>query len=124
MKVKIKNNKALNENDLIHYPYTMTDIFEKIAVFMINNEKNNSCLKEIYKLNYKNIKYTQIELHTNKNSIFSVVVKPPKMDKKKHLKLVNVCGNKSSVKKLSQTDKVNLLTIGGGRGQFIGFKLI
>ena len=44
--------------------------------------------------------------------------------KNKHLKLVNVCGNKSSVKKLTQTDKVNLLTIGGGRGQFIGFKLI
>ena len=124
MKVKINNNKALNDNDLIHYPYTMTDIFEKIAVFMINNEKNNSCLKEIYKLNYKKIKYTQIELHTNKNSIFSVVVKPPKMDKNKHLKLVNVCGNKSSIKKLTQTDKVNLLTIGGGRGQFIGFKLI
>lgn len=122
LKNKIRNDKSLNENDFKHYPYTLTNIFEKIAVHYINSDEQ--CLKEIYNIRFKKLKYTQIELRSNKEKIFNIIVKTPKNDNKPHIKLSCVCGNKSSKKKLTDKKKLELLTIGGGRGQFIGFKLI
>lgn len=118
----VKNHPALTKNDFKLYPYTLTDIFEKIAVYSLN--ENQSYAEEIYRIRFEQFAYTQIEMHTNRTNIFDVTVKKPKdKDKNKHIKFVAVCGNGSQKEPTMETKK-HILTSGGGRGQFIGFKLL
>ena len=112
----------LNENDFNNYPYSLTNIFEKIAVKKLNADEN--ALKEIYNIRFAKFKYTQIEMITNKEEMFRVVVKPPELnDNSVHIKLSAQCGNGSSKNIQSIEEKIHLLTTGSKGGQFIGYSI-
>lgn len=122
IKKVVRNHPALTKNDFKLYPYSLTNIFEKIAVAALN--ENTAYAEEIYRIRFEQFAYTQIEMHTNRTNIFDVTVKKPKdKDKNKHIKFVAVCGNGSQKEDDIETKK-HILTSGGGKGQFIGFKLL
>lgn len=117
-----KGKLHLSEKDFNYYPYSLTNIFEKIAVNTMNEDI--VCLKEIHKILFAQQDYIQIEMHTNTKNLFTVIIKTKDDNKDIPLKLINICGNKSTTNMLDLDGKKNLLVSGGGRGQFIGFKLL